>query len=272
MKSQLKSLSWAVALVLLGACSKITRIEVKPAALAFHAAKQAQALQATAVDQNGKPMNGVSLTYASSNARVATVDATGKVTAVKSGAATVTVSSGTVSQMVAVNVTIPAMLMLRPTALVGTGSTAPLAAMVMDDAGRPYAGANVVFGLANPAIAKITGNVVTALAPGQTQITATFGNLRAQAPLSVTLPAFASVEVAPATVRVKVGSGAAVTTKVTDSAGAGVNGVGVTYDTSDAAIATVNAAGMILGVAPGHATVTAHAGDKTATVAVTVTK
>ncbi|MYG50019.1 MAG: serine hydrolase, partial [Gemmatimonadales bacterium] len=45
-------------------------------------------------DQNGRPMTGVAVTWASGNSAVATVDATGLATAVDSGTATITASAG----------------------------------------------------------------------------------------------------------------------------------------------------------------------------------
>ena len=52
-----------------------------------------KALVVTAKDANGAVVSGATITYTSSNTAVATVDATGKVTAVGTGAATVTASS-----------------------------------------------------------------------------------------------------------------------------------------------------------------------------------
>lgn len=77
-----------------------------------------------------------------------------------------------------------------------------------------------------------------------------------------------AVTVDPAEVEIEAGASCALTAVVTPS---GVAGGKVVWSTSDAEVATVDEAGLVLGVAPGSAVVTATAGGRTASCAVTVT-
>ena len=86
-----------------------TTLDVQPAAVTV-APTATQALTATAKDQNGGNMTGLTVTYASSDQTKATVSPAGVVTGVAVGTATVT-ATGTVSGVVktkTVNVTVAA--------------------------------------------------------------------------------------------------------------------------------------------------------------------
>src|SRR5262245_44873772 len=93
--------------VALVACGKQpVSIQVTPPTVKMDKAGMTQTLAATGLDaENNKlPLTGAQ--WASSDAKVATVDATGKVTAVGSGTATVTVTQETVKGASAVTVEI----------------------------------------------------------------------------------------------------------------------------------------------------------------------
>ena len=67
-------------------------------------AGQVKTLQAQIEDADGNPMGGLAATWATSDATVATVDANGTVTAVSSGTATITATSGNLTSTAAVTV------------------------------------------------------------------------------------------------------------------------------------------------------------------------
>lgn len=266
-------LTLAVALVLTAACSRLEKIEAAPKSIELKAAGQSETVQAKGFDQNGKAMEGVEFAYASTNAAVATVDATGKVTAVKSGSATIEVSSKEKKEAVTVEVRIPAKITFGEAAvtLTGVGASAAVSAKVFDDADRPIEGATVTFAIADDKVASIADGKLTAVAPGATKLGATLGTLKAEADVTVALPAFEKIEVEPAAPAVKVGEKAFLTTKFKDAAGGDVAGLTATFTSSDAKIATVEN-GQVTGVAPGKATITVASGEKTAAVVVTVAK
>lgn len=272
MKNLMKSVAWFVALVGVAGCARVERIQATGPSLVLTQAAQTEAIGAKAFDQHGQAMTGARFTYSTSDAAVATVDAKGIVTAVKSGSASIEVASGDKKLTVGVEVKIPAKLVVQPVSLVGVGATAHLTAKVLDQANRPIEGATVAFAIADRAIAAVNGTMVTTTGIGQTNLTATFGALKANAPLAVTLPAFQTVVLDPTEVKLKVGTVAFLKTEIKDAAGADVGGVTVQFASSAEKVATVDPGGKLMGIAPGEATVTATAGDKSATVNVTVTR
>jgi Big-like domain-containing protein len=137
---------------------------------------------ASTLDASGKPVTGGTTTWTSSNNGIATVSATGVVTAVaqgtvsitatnsgKSGAATLTVQPASTTAPASVSVTINA-------ASLTVGQTTTAAATVKDASGKTIAGATVAWSSSNATIAAVNAaGVVTAAAAGQANIVATSG-------------------------------------------------------------------------------------------------
>ena len=72
----------------------VKRISMEPAQVQISTKGASVQVHATARDEKDQPIPDVQITWASSDAAVAAVDATGKVTAAKSGSATVTATAG----------------------------------------------------------------------------------------------------------------------------------------------------------------------------------
>ena len=131
----------------------------------------------------------------------------------------------------------------------------------------------VTWASSNSAVATVANGVVTAVSAGTAEITATAGGKSGKCVVTVTNPAPATVEVtsvtvAPATLALEVGgSGNLTATVAPDNA----TNKTVTWTTSNAAVATVNN-GAVTAVAKGSATITATAGGKSGTCAVTVSE
>jgi hypothetical protein len=87
----------------------------------------------------------------------------------------------------------------------------------------------------------------------------------------VSLPEAAGVTVAAGTMALAVGDAAPVAAQVVDQDGQVMQGLAVVYSTDNASVATVGTDGMVRGVGPGTANITATHGGSTATVKVTVT-
>ncbi len=113
--------------------------------------------------------------------------------------------------------------------------------------------------------AALSGRVVTwaSSAPAVATVSAT-GLLT---PVPVT-----SVVVSPATASVPAGATLQLGASAKDSSGGALTGRVVTWSTSAASVATVNASGLVKGVAPGSATITASAEGKAGTSTITVTQ
>jgi len=152
-------------------------VQVSPSELAFSAFGDTARLSAAAGDGNGNVIAGASVIWASANASVATIDATGLVTAVDNGSAAITATAGPVSGSATVNVAqIPVSAEVSPRELffVAFGDTARLSAAVRDANGNVIAGASVTWASADASVATVDANgLVTSVGNGMTKVAAT---------------------------------------------------------------------------------------------------
>ncbi|WNG59267.1 alpha-fucosidase [Archangium gephyra] len=274
MKRFLNPLMAASVVVLASACAKVERIEVTPAKVELSEAGQAVALSAKGVTAEGKPVEKAELAFASTNAKVATVDAAGKVTAVKSGSANITVTSGEVSASAPVEVVIPSAIVIQgaPFTLTGLGSEAVVEAGVKDDADRPVKDAKLDYAAADANVVQVEGNKLVAKAVGTAKVTVTSGKLTQEFEVTVKLPDVDAVafETVPATLKVGESAALAVVAKGTD--GAAIKGVSFSFTTSDEKIATVDATGNVTAVKAGAVTIKAEGGSKATEAKLTIKK
>lgn len=157
------------------------------------------------------------------------------------------------------------------TSTVIVGSSAPLRAVVQDVAGRPLADATVFWAVKDPQIASVSSKgVVTALALGSTQVAASAGGHSGLATIAVSEGPVASVTVVPATVTMVVGQTAPLSVATRNANGVTITGRAVTWSSSNVLVAVVSAGGVVTGVAPGTATITAACGGNSASASVTV--
>lgn len=84
----------------------VSSVRITPSALTLDVGKSAT-LAATALDATGTPLGSVTVGWRSNNSTIATVDASGRVTAVGGGATTISASVGDVSALAAVAVSVP---------------------------------------------------------------------------------------------------------------------------------------------------------------------
>lgn len=242
-----------------------------------------QQLATVVRDSLGNVLTERTARWASSNSAVATVSATGLVTAMAVGSATVTVTveGATATALLSVGPLPPAItsLTVSPTAVSLIASqTRTLTPVLVRPSGA--AAATVTYGSAAPSVAIVSSTgVITALSTGTAIITVTAtaaGNTTFAAAtltelVTVTVaPAVASVQITPGSVSIMPGSTQQLTTTVRDSSGADLTGRAVTWTTSNPAIATVTATGLVTAVAVGTATITATAGGVTGTMTMTV--
>ena len=274
MKRLFNPLMAASVVLLASACAKVERIEVKPAKVELSEAGQSVALSARALTADGEAVEKAELAFVSTNTKVATVDATGKVTAVKSGAASISVTSGEVSASAPVEVSIPAAILIKgaPFTLTGLDSETVVEAEVQDDAGRPVKTAKMEFSAADASVVQVEGNRLMAKAVGTAKVKVTSGKLTQEFEVSVKLPEVDAVafETVPATLKVGESAPLAVVAKGAD--GAAIKGVSFTFTTSDEKIATVDAAGNVTAVKAGAVTIKAEGGSKATEAKLTIKK
>src|SRR6266702_5461975 len=233
-------------------------------------------LTATPKDAAGNPLSGRVVTWQTSNATIATVDANGLVTAkVAGGPVTITATSEGKNGTAAVTVTpVPvASVDVTPGApSVQLNATVQLTATPRDVNGNALTGRTVTWQTSDAGVATVDVNgLVTAKAGGgPVTITATSEGKNGTAAITVTIPV-SSVDVTPGTPTIQLNATVQLTATPKDADGNPLTGRVVTWQTSDAGVATVDANGLVTGKAVGGpVTITATSEGRSGTSAVTV--
>jgi outer membrane protein OmpA-like peptidoglycan-associated protein len=252
----------------------LTSIAVTPGAPTLAALRQTQQLTAMARDQHSKPMTGKVFRWTSSNPAVATVSATGLVTAVGDGHATISAASGGVTGTASVTVAqTAASVAVTPASatLEALGATQQLSASARDANNNAFPGAVFTWTSGDGAVASVSpSGMVTAVGNGTARITATSGGRSATATVTVAQTT-ASVAVTPATASISTAGGTAqLTAQAMDANGQPIAGKAFTWTSDASGVATVSGTGTATGVANGVAHITASADGKTASSVVTV--
>ena len=155
-------------------------------------------------------------------------------------------------------------------ALSSIGETVQLAAEVRDQNGRAMSGAAVAWASSDQAVTTVDASgLATAAGNGTATITATSGSASGTAAVTVEQSA-ATVAVSPDSAALVVGDTVRLSATVLDALGGAVEGAAVAWSSRDTLVATVDGSGLVRGLGPGRATVTAASGSAagSATVAV----
>ncbi|MDD5991159.1 MAG: Ig-like domain-containing protein [Paludibacteraceae bacterium] len=213
-----------------------------------------------------------SLTWAVDHTYQGEVDQDGKLTAKRvTGTVTVTATSvrvPSVSASVTLTITKPTItdftLSKTETTLnIGGQETLTITAFV-----PAYASESATWASANADIAKVNKNgVITAMGLGDTEITATIGEVEKTCTVHVVAVAVNSITL-PAEANVTLGSSLQLNPTVDPAQAA--SEYTITYESSAPEIATVDANGKVAGVAAGDAIITATIADKSAQITIHV--
>ena len=235
---------------------------------------QAQ-LSATAYDAAQNPLSGRAITWSTSNAAVATVDANGTMTAVSTGSATITATSEGKNGTATITVTQAAVatVTVTPSPLtMSVGQHTQLTATLSDAAGNVLNGRTVTWSSSNPAVATVSAQgVLTAVAVGSTTITATSEGKSGTAAVTISNVAVGSVTVQPQGPSIVQGASVQLSATVRDVNGNIVTDRAVTWSSSNTTQAVVSPTGIVTGVAPGTVIITATSEGKSGTTSVTIT-
>ena len=251
-----------------------TTVAVTPSTVQVAALGAMEQLTADVRDQNGNAMAGATVTWASSAPAVATVSATGLVTAAGNGTATITATAGSVSGTATVTVAqeVSAVAVTPAADTMVVGDTLRLAVEAADANGHPVAGAEFAWSSSDTLVAAVDdAGLVTGIGAGEAELTATTAGITGRAALTVVAPAPTAVAVIPDTVALTaLGQTAQLAAEVRDQNGRVMEGVRVSWSSADAAIAAVDSAGLVTAVGGGATTVSATAGEVSGAAVVTV--
>jgi uncharacterized protein YjdB len=234
-------------------------------------------LTATPKDAAGNPLTGRTVTWGTSDATLATVDANGLVTGKAAGGpVTITATSEgkSGSSAVTVNAVPVASVDVSPTSgTIQVGATIQLTASPKDANGNPLTGRIITWTTSDASLATVdaSGLVTGKAAGGPVTVTATSEGKTGTAAITVIPVPVASVDVTPATATIAVNATVQLTATPKDANGGALTGRAVTWATADASIATVDANGLVTGKAVGGpVTITATSEGKSGTADVTV--
>ncbi len=149
--------------------------------------------------------------------------------------------------------------------------TLDFTAIARDSAQNILTGVSLTWTSSDQAVVTIasTGQA-RAAGNGTATISVASGGVSASTPATVQQVA-TSIEVLPASVSVAVGASVSLTATPRDANGHPIGGMTVTWISSNPGAAMVDGAGLVSGIAPGSATVTAASGSLSRTASVTVT-
>ena len=238
-------------------------------------------LSATMRDARGRILNGRAVTWSTSAPNVASVSASGLVTAAAVGTATITATSEGQTGSVAIAVTTPppvpvaSVAVSAPRTSLTVGETTQLTATTRDAGGAVLTGRAITWSTSASNVVTVSAaGLVTAVAAGTATITATSEGRSGSVAISVTTPPpapVATVAVTAPRTSLTVGETTQLTATTRDAAGAVLTGRVVTWSTSASSIASVSSSGLVTAVATGTATITATSEGRTGSVGITVT-
>ena len=213
------------------------------------------------------------VTWSSSEATIATVDANGKVVAVAPGNAVITAKAGEKTATCSVTVekkviAVDGITLSQTSATLIEGDSITLTATVTPEDATDK---TVTWTTSDAEVATVDANgKVIAVAPGNAVITAKAGEKTATCTVTVEKKVIAvdGITLSQTSATLVEGDSITLTATVTPEDATDKT---VTWTTSDAEVATVDANGKVIAVGPGTAVITAKAGEFTATCEITVT-
>jgi len=218
-----------------------------------------------------------SVTWLSSNTKVATIAAGGLATGTGTGSATIEATSGAISSTASLTVLAPVLSSIAVTpvgAHVVAGNNQQYTATgTYSDGSTQNLTGSVTWQSSNAKVATITtAGLATGLTAGSATIQATLGTISGSTPLTVMPPVLISIAVTPPNNGIAVGGTQQYLATGTYSDGrTHYMTTAVTWSSSNIAVATITAAGLATGAAVGSTTIQALSGAISGTASLTVT-
>ena len=216
-------------------------------------------------DNTQIPVAGRTFAYQSSDNTVATVDASGVLTAVREGQATITVTGENLTGTTLVRVTkIPVVDVLLPqNPIFRIGATSTLTVVPLDSATPPRAlstaGRLLRYTVADPSVLRISASgIVEPLKEGSTAITVTVDSVTRTTTAQVTIMPVGIVRVDSQRVERNPGGSFQYTATVFDSLGRRVTDRRIVWNSSNSSVVSINSTtGLAQALQPGGAQITA---------------
>lgn len=251
-----------------------TTLTLSPEAVSMSSLGQSAQLDVTVLDQTGAVLTGAPVTWSSSAESVATVSPDGLVTAVGNGAGRVVATSGAAADTVTVTVMQVAdtiTIAPSPAVLDGVGDTLRLEATVRDAGGSEVVGQPLSWSSSDEATVTVDSGLLSGVARGTASVTVSSGSLSTVVSVTVTETP-TSITLSPTSLSFSsLGDTATVSAVVRDANGAEIQDATVSWSSSETTVATVGA-GLVAAAGEGTATVTAYAGQVSASLMVSVTQ
>ncbi len=223
-------------------------VVVSPSSAMLYALGDTTRVRARVLDQYGEVMADAAVAYESSDEAVATVDASGLVTAIGNGNATVTATSGTAAGSAAMTVeqrVVEVQVSPDSVTLVAIGDTVRFGAEALDANGHGVATAEIAWSSDDSVVTVDAGGLVTAAGNGSVTVTATSGTVGDGAAVTVEQEV-AEVRVSPDSVTLLVfGDTVRIEAVAFDSNGNVVTEARVEWSSTDPAVATVDTSGVV---------------------------
>ena len=253
----------------------VDRVVVTPTQLSLLTGESKE-YAASALDAAGSEIQGKTITWSSTDAAVASVSATGVVTALQPGTTVIKATADGRSGSGALQVELApvATVTIDPAqATLIEGEARNFTAVTKDAAGHVVTGRAVTWKSSNESAATVSAaGLVTAIGAGNSVVRATVEGRIAEAAVNVTAAAVASVELSQAAITIEEGESRTVTAVAKDAAGRVLQGRTITWTSDDATIATVDNGGRITAVKNGLTNIVATSEGRRATAVITVNR
>lgn len=253
----------------------VSSVNVTPNTVPLFVGQTAQ-LGVVLLDSAGDTLSAVgrAVSWKSSKGGVASVSASGLVTAQGLGAAVITATVEGQQGFASVTVTnVPvSSVVVTPTPdTLQLGKSVQLTAQTFDSAGNPLTGRTIIWNTDNSSVATVTSTgQVMSQGIGTANISATSeGQVGSAAVVVIAVPV-ASVTVSPASKTMNVGDTATFSATTKDAQGHVLTGRAIAWSSDNTAVATVDSTGLVTAVAAGSANITATSEGQSGSSQVTV--
>ncbi|WP_439643263.1 beta strand repeat-containing protein, partial [Gemmatimonas sp.] len=236
---------------------------------------QSTTAAAVARSQAGDVLTGRAVAWTSLSPAVATVTATGTISALSTGTAVIRATVEGIAGQATLTVSptpVASVLVSVASATLFVGQSTQASADLRGAANQPLSGRAVVWTSSNTAIATVSAaGVVSAVAPGTALIIAVSEGVSNAATVTVSNVPVASVTATLTPTSIQVGATSVGTAVTRDGGNNVLTGRVVTWASSNTAVATVSGSGVVTGVSAGSATITATSESVNGTATITVT-